>query len=87
MDGCVIGMRVIITAGGAGIGRATAERFADAGAVVWICDVDTEALADTCAHPRIDGMVADVSNTASMDDFMSLGIQRTGGLDVLVNNA
>jgi NAD(P)-dependent dehydrogenase (short-subunit alcohol dehydrogenase family) len=80
-------MRVIITAGGAGIGRATAERFADNGAAVWICDSNPDALADACRHPGIDGMVADVSLTASMDDFMSTGIQRTGGVDVLVNNA
>jgi NAD(P)-dependent dehydrogenase (short-subunit alcohol dehydrogenase family) len=80
-------VRVIITAGGAGIGRAAAERFADEGAAVWICDSDPDALADACQHPGIDGMVADVSVTASMDAFMSTGIQRTGGVDVLVNNA
>jgi NAD(P)-dependent dehydrogenase (short-subunit alcohol dehydrogenase family) len=80
-------VRVIITAGGAGIGRAAAERFADDGAVVWICDSNPDALADACQHPGIDGMAADVSVTASMDDFMSTGIQRTGGVDVLVNNA
>lgn len=80
-------MNVVITAAGSGIGRATAERFADDGAAVWICDVDGAALADACTHPRIDGMVADVSDTASVDAFMSTGIQRTGGIDVLVNNA
>ncbi len=80
-------MRVVITAGGAGIGRATAERFADDGAAVWICDSNPDALADACQHPGIDGMVADVSVTASMDDFMSTGIRRLGGVDVLVNNA
>lgn len=80
-------LRVIITAGGAGIGRATAERFAADGASVWICDSDPEALADACRHEGIDGMVADVSNTASMDEFMTIGIERVGGVDLLVNNA
>lgn len=80
-------MRVIITAGAAGIGKATAVRFAADGASVWICDLDPDALAQTCEHPGIDGMVADVSSTSSMDAFMSLGIERLGGVDVLINNA
>lgn len=80
-------MRVFITAGAAGIGRATAERFAADGAAVWICDLDGDALERTCANPLIDGLVADVSSTESMDGFMAAGIERHGGLDLLVNNA
>lgn len=80
-------MRVIITAGAAGIGKATAVRFAADGAAVWICDLDADALERTCEHPSVDGMVADVSNTSSMDSFMSRGIEHLGGVDVLVNNA
>ncbi len=37
--------RVLITAGGAGIGRAIAGAFGAAGARVHVCDVDAEALA------------------------------------------
>lgn len=81
------GLRVVVTAAGSGIGRATAERFADDGATVWICDVEAAALATACEHPRINGMMADVSDTASVDVFMSTGIQRVGGVDLLVNNA
>jgi NAD(P)-dependent dehydrogenase (short-subunit alcohol dehydrogenase family) len=81
------GMRVVVTAAGAGIGRATARMFADAGAHVWICDVDDAALAAVCGHDRIDGLLADVGDTASVDRFMSAAIAALGGIDVLVNNA
>jgi len=81
------GLRVVITAAAGGIGRATALMFAEHGAVVWVCDIDTEALAIVCEHPRIDGRVADVGDTASIDRFMSDALETMGGIDVLVNNA
>jgi len=39
------GLKVLITAGGAGIGRAIAETFADHRAEVFTCDIDQTALA------------------------------------------
>ena len=54
------GLRVLITAGAAGIGKAFAETFADAGAKVFVCDVDKAALEAFRAafgqHPRIIGI-------------------------------
>ncbi len=81
------GLRVVITAAASGIGRATAQMFADHGANVWVCDIDAEALTDVCEHDRIDGVIADVGDTASVDRFMSASITALGGIDVLVNNA
>jgi len=81
------GLRVVVTAAGAGIGRATAQMFADHGARVWICDIDADALAIVCRHDRIDGHVADVGDTESVDRFMSDALSSLGGIDVLVNNA
>ena len=81
------GQRVVVTAAGAGIGRATAQLFADAGAVVHVCDVDPAALASVCGHDRVDGHVADVGDTASVDRFMAAALAALGGVDVLVNNA
>jgi NAD(P)-dependent dehydrogenase (short-subunit alcohol dehydrogenase family) len=81
------GRRVIVTAAGAGIGRATAEMFAAAGAFVQVCDVDPVALADACAHPAIAGSDAAVGATAAVDAFMSSALEALGGVDVLVNNA
>ncbi len=81
------GKRVVVTAGGAGIGRATARMFADAGAHVWICDVDGDALEAVCEHEHIRGLIADVGDTGSVDRFMSAAIADLSGIDVLVNNA
>ena len=36
--------KVLITAGGSGIGFATASAFAAAGAKVFVCDIDSQAL-------------------------------------------
>jgi len=79
-------LRVIITAGGAGIGRATAEMFASNGAKVRICDIDEIALS-TVDHPGIGTDVADVGDTTSVDTFMQKSLVELGGVDVLVNNA
>ena len=80
------GLRVVITAGARGIGRATAEMFASNGAVVHVCDIDEAALS-TIESDRIRGSVADVGDTASVDAFMTEALAALGGIDVLVNNA
>ena len=41
------GLRVLVTAGAAGIGRVMARTFSEHGAKVHICDVDEKALAST----------------------------------------
>jgi 3-oxoacyl-[acyl-carrier protein] reductase len=65
---------VIITGGAAGIGRATADRFAAEGANVVVWDVSTE--------PKID-----VTSRESVDAAVSQVIAMHGRIDVLVNNA
>ena len=50
------GKRVLVTAAAAGIGATIATRFAEAGARVFICDVDGETVAAyLAAHPRSAG--------------------------------
>lgn len=80
-------LRVVVTAAGAGIGRATAELLAEAGARVYVCDVDADALSAVTEHHGIGGCVADVGDTASVDEFMAAALAELGGVDVLVNNA
>ncbi len=82
------GFKVLITAGAAGIGRAIADRFADHGAKVWICDISEEAL-ESCRTTRPDyGAVrCDVAEEAQIDAFFDQAVAGLGGLDLLVNNA
>jgi len=78
-------MRVLITAGAAGIGRAMAERFAASGAQIWVADMDQSALA-TC--PDDWGKTAgDVSNESVIAGAVADMQARWGGVDVLCANA
>jgi NAD(P)-dependent dehydrogenase (short-subunit alcohol dehydrogenase family) len=82
------GLRVLVTAGAAGIGSAIALTFSEAGAKVFVCDVDSSALSEfRTAHPEIGTSLADVSVPAQVDAMFVTAIAFLGGLDVLVNNA
>ncbi len=82
------GARVVVTAGGSGIGSVVATRFAEAGASVFTCDVDAACLAEAAGSgPGIESCVADVSDEADVDRMFDELLERLGGLDVLVNNA
>lgn len=84
----VNGLRVILTAGASGIGRAMAETFAANGARVQLCDVDETALADTAlALPDAGVHRCDVANASELDGFFGAAVEALGGLDVLINNA
>lgn len=88
MDARLDGKRAIITAGAAGIGRAIAESFVNAGARIHICDVDQAQLdAATIAMPDVGATVADVADAAAVDRLFGDAVDRLGGLDILVNNA
>ena len=75
----------VVTGGASGIGRATAERFAAAGARVVIADLtDASAIAD-----QIDGIAveADVSVESDVERLMQTAKDSFGRLDVAINNA
>ena len=88
MDLSARNLRVLVTAGAAGIGRAIAKAFVDAGARVHICDVDQKALDEFkrdisgAGHSLVD--IADPVAVATLFEEVRRGL---GGLDVLVNNA
>jgi NAD(P)-dependent dehydrogenase (short-subunit alcohol dehydrogenase family) len=82
------GKRVLVTAGGDGIGLEIARGFAGAGAKILICDVQPESLARLAKDlPEILSCIADVSREADVAAMFALVDQKLGGLDVLVNNA
>jgi NAD(P)-dependent dehydrogenase (short-subunit alcohol dehydrogenase family) len=80
--------RVLITAGAAGIGRATADLLIAQGARVMVCDLDEAALADFASvHPGHGAIRADVSDEAQVEATFRSADAHLGGLDALINNA
>jgi nogalaviketone/aklaviketone reductase len=79
---------VVITGGGTGIGRATAQAFAGAGADVLIVGRTKATLDETAAgRPRIHALVADISEPDAPETIVRTALDRFGRIDVLVNNA
>jgi len=85
------GRAVLVTGGAKGIGRATAEAFARAGARVALLDRDARALDATVATLARGGkamaLAADVSDASAVGKAIGNCVDAFGGLDVLVNNA
>jgi NAD(P)-dependent dehydrogenase (short-subunit alcohol dehydrogenase family) len=86
------GQVVLVTGALAGIGRATAEAFARAGAHVVIAGRRPEAgaaLAAALGSHRGDAVfiAADVRDESAVEQLVDQTVQRFGRLDVMVNNA
>lgn len=78
-------MKVLITAGAAGIGRAMGVAFAAAGAEIWVTDVDAQALSELPGDWR--RAQVDASDEAGMADLFEQIEMDWAGLDVLCANA
>jgi NAD(P)-dependent dehydrogenase (short-subunit alcohol dehydrogenase family) len=88
MNTSAAGLRVLVTAGAAGIGRAIAQTFVAHGARAHICDVDRGALEEAKRLlPQVTQSVTDVASPAEVDRLFVDVKRELGGLDVLVNNA
>lgn len=86
------GQVAVVTGGAAGIGRAIADRLAEAGADLVIGDIGdtTDVVASISErHPgrRILGTPLDVSEAASIVACADLAVSQFGRLDIWVNNA
>jgi NAD(P)-dependent dehydrogenase (short-subunit alcohol dehydrogenase family) len=90
MDIRLDGKVALVTGGGAGIGRAIAEAFAELGAKVTIAEIDPAKVEALRADSKIgdDSLVvqADVLKTADVARAMSEVDRKYGRLDILVNN-
>jgi NAD(P)-dependent dehydrogenase (short-subunit alcohol dehydrogenase family) len=84
--------RILITGGGTGLGKATAQRFLELGAEVYICGRRQEILAATEKELRertggkIHAHPCDVRDAAAVEEMIA-AIWAEGPLDVLMNNA
>jgi len=88
MDLGIDGLRVLVTAGAAGIGLRIARAFLGERARVHVCDIDEQALAALQDRdPALSWTRCDVSDRADVDRLFDEGIRHLGGLDCLVNNA
>ncbi len=79
----------LITGGAAGIGLATAQRFAEEGAKVVICDVNADAgqAAASTLGPDAGFYQVDIADRAAVQAWVDDVAARYGRIDVLVNNA
>lgn len=79
----------LITGGAAGIGKATALRFAEEGAKVVICDVNQEAGQELAAElgPPASFYTVDVSDRAAVQRWVDVVKASYGSIDILINNA
>lgn len=86
----VDGKVVFITGGAAGVGAEVARRLHAKGARLLLTDVDAGALASFAAALRGDRVLtvtADVRDLPAMQAAVDAGVQRFGGVDVVVANA
>jgi 3-oxoacyl-[acyl-carrier protein] reductase len=86
------GRTVIITGGGKGIGKVYAREFAKVGAHVFAADIDgaaADAVATTLRDEGLSayGLATDISDDASVERLAAAALDKTGRIDVLINNA
>lgn len=82
----------VVTGGGSGIGRATAQRLAAEGAAVVVADLDNERATTVVAEIEEAGGEArfvetDVATESDVETMVETAVEEYGGLDVAVNNA
>ena len=88
--GSVNGKVALITGGANGIGAEVARRLHDKGAKLVLTDVDEALLKEVASRlgeDRVLTVVADVRDFAAMQAAIDKGIERFGGIDIVMANA
>ena len=90
----VAGARVLVTGAASGMGKATAQLFADEGAMVFATDWDAEALVavtqeiqDLYGKNRANCRASNVADHADRVALVAAAVDFLGGIDILINNA
>jgi 3-oxoacyl-[acyl-carrier protein] reductase len=78
----------IITGAAKGIGFATAQRFAQEGAIVIMADMNLESVKGAAAQiPNAEAYAMNVTDRASIQAAVDQVMQKHGHIDILINNA
>jgi NAD(P)-dependent dehydrogenase (short-subunit alcohol dehydrogenase family) len=88
--GSVNGKVALITGGANGVGAEVARRLHDKGARVVLTDLDEVRLKEVATRlgeDRVLAAVADVRDLSAMQNAVDKGIERFGGIDIVVANA
>ena len=86
-QGRIDGKVAIVTGGASGIGRATAELFANEGAKVVIGDLQTSAGEEIAKSIGGLFVATDVREPKAIEKLVSTACDKFGGLDIMFNNA
>ena len=88
------GQKALIVGGASGIGQATAQLFAEAGADIVIADIDVDnaeraASVIAISNPNVDtsAVRVDVTDETSVEDMVITILEHFGHIDILVNSA
>ncbi|MFC3039600.1 SDR family oxidoreductase [Virgibacillus xinjiangensis] len=94
MDMELAGKSVLVTASSKGLGKAVAVEYAREGANVLISSRDEDVLKQTAeeiqretGNSQVDYQVCDMKDSEQIAALAAKAAERTGGIDVLVNNA
>lgn len=80
----------IITGGAGGIGKSAGKLFVAEGAYVILVDLDEAGLLDavrSIGNENVSYVVADITQPDQVERLVNVGVERHGGIDILVANA